>query len=76
MFNVPPAGNMTPAEVVGNWSYKVYRKYVAYWIEFQRREHGIDLLKKDEDDDTPRFWKEGGSGPFKSWGDEVAHANI
>ena len=75
MFGIQPEGDLTPAEVVGNWPYSTYRKYVAYWIENIRREKGIDLLKKDDEDDTPRFWREHGtdSGPFKSWDQEVAH---
>ena len=75
MFAIQPHGDLTPAEVVGSWKHTTYRKYVAYWIEYQRREKGIDLLKKDDEDDTPRFWREGsGDSPFKSWGDEVGTA--
>lgn len=59
--------------MVGQWNYRTYRKYVAYWIEYMRREKGVDLLKTDEDE-TPQFWREGGSGPFRSWDAEVAHA--
>jgi hypothetical protein len=62
--------------VVGSWRRTVFQKYLAYWIEFQRREKGIDL-ERSEDDGKSSWWVENeGDSPFSGskWGDEVAHS--
>ena len=58
------------AEAVEKWPRKKYLRYRAYWIEFTRREYaklGIDLDKKDnEDDDKPSWYvEEADSSPWK-----------
>lgn len=68
-------------EAVRKWPRRKYLKYRAYWVEHYRRDlmkRGIDPdPKKDEDDDTPRYWvEEDSSSPFKGseFTDEIAHA--
>ncbi len=47
--------------MVGSWKRSRYQKYIAYWIEYQKRENGVTF--EEEDDGKPSWRIEDGSSP-------------